>query len=394
MSSRFNIPTRLELRPHSWSRRRVMVASALAGAAAVAIGVGFLVRPPAPTPEVASGASLVVSLAAPRLQAWPSTIEASGSVAAWQETIIGAQIGGLQLQEVRVNVGDRVRRGQILAVFDPAAPRAEAARLTAALAQAEAAAGQAEVNRLRAESLADSGAISTQERLRYATEAETAQAAVQAARAALEAQREQLRYAVVRAPADGVIVARVATPGSLGGVGQEMFRMIRQGRLEWRGELTAAQLSRVASGQVVELDLPDGSQARARVRQRAPSLDPQTRLGLVYADLVEPSAARAGMYAGGRILLPETFAVTVPAASVVLRDGRHYVYAATPRDGDLVVRALEVTPGRRRGAEVEIERGVLGDARVVERGAGFLKDGDRVREARPARVGAATRPAA
>lgn len=380
---------------HAWRSRPILVVSVVISALVVAaIGVTVLSRSPAPETDAAPVASLVVSLGRPIPQVWPSVVEASGSITAWQEVVIGAQIGGLQLQEVRVNVGDRVRHGQVLAVFDPTAPRAEAARLAAVLAQAEAEADQAEANRLRAESLTDSGAISSQERLRYATEAQTAKAGVQAARAALEAQREQLRYAVVRAPADGVITARTTTAGSLGGVGEELVRMIRNGRLEWRGELTAAQLSRVAEGQMVELDLPDGGQARARIRQRAPSLDAETRLGMVYADVTEPGSARAGMYAGGRIRTTDAPAITVPAESVVLRDGRHYVYTATPEGDHLIVRARAVTLGRRQRDDIEIQPGEIGDARIVVQGAGFLKDGDRVREARSVTVNDGARPAA
>lgn len=375
-----SFPTRRAPNP----RRALLYAGLALGAFAAAIGAGLWLSPASPPPPTEARPSMTVALGAPRLQLWPVTIEAPGAIAAWQETIISGQLGGLQLLAVRVNVGDVVRAGQVLATFDPTAPRAEHARLSAALAQAAAAHAQALANRGRAESLAGSGAISAQEMLRYATEADSAAAAVQAARAALDAQVEQLRYVEVRAPANGVIVARNASPGAVGGVGAELFRMIPEGRLEWRGEVTAAQLSRLSVGQEVQLKLPDGATARARVRQTAPSLDPQTRLGLVYADLADRSSARAGMYADGQIHLAQSPALTAPAASLVLRDGRHYLFTATPQGRDLVVRARVVTTGRRQGSDVEILQGGAGGGRLVVTGAGFLKDGDIVRETAPA----------
>src|SRR5690606_25905749 len=119
----------------------------------------------------------------------------------------------------------------------------------------------------------------------------------------LASKRLQLRYTDVIAPDDGVISARRATLGAVCEAGEELFRLIRKGRLEWRGELTAAQLASVAKGQLVELALPDGSAAAAEVRETAPSLDARSRLGLVYADLIPGSQARAGMYANGQIVV-------------------------------------------------------------------------------------------
>lgn len=370
-------------RPSRYQRlRRFLIPGLVAGgvaAAAIATVIGLSSADSAPA-EAPPPPSMTVTLGATREQAWPDTIEASGAVAAWQEVVIGAQIGGLQLREVRVNVGDRVRRGQVLATFDPASPRAEHARLAAALAQTQALEAQAMAEQRRGERLTASGAVSAQELLRLVTEADSARANMAAARAALDAQKEQLRYVEVRAPDDGVITARAATPGSLGGLGQELFRMIRQGRLEWHGELTAAQLSRASPGQAVELTLPDGGIAVGRITRIAPSLDPRSRLGLVYADLTGPGSARAGMYADGRILLPTTPATTAPAVGVVLRDGRHYVFTVSKSGEHLRVKANPVVIGRRQDAEVEIVGRLAPDARIVLNGAGFLKDGDRVRE--------------
>jgi len=313
-------------------------------------------------------AALTVTVAAAARAEWPVTLEASGAIAPWQEAVIGTQVSGLRLMEIRVNVGDHVKRGQVLAVFDADLLRADEARLKASWQQAEA-------NRQRALQLKGSGGISEQDVLQYVTQAEVA-------KAQLQTTQLQLRYAQITAPDDGAISARGATVGAVYSSGQELFRMIRQDRLEWRGELTAAQLAQIRTGQRVTLELPDGAAAMAKVRQLAPSLEGQTRLGIVYADIAPGSAARAGMYANGSVVLAQSPAVTVPAASVVIRDGRSYVLKMAGADK---VALQAVTTGRRHGESVEIVSGLGAGDKVVAQGAGFLNDGDVVRVAAAAK---------
>ena len=309
--------------------------------------------------------ALTVTTTTPRREQWPVTLNASGSLAPWQEASVGTQVGGYHLVEVRVNVGDKVRRGDVLARLDSALLRAEEAQLLASDEQAIA-------DRQRALALQSEGAISDQEVLQFVT-------AAKVSAALLASKRLQLRYTDVVAPDDGVISSRTATLGAVSAAGEELFRLIRGGRLEWRGELTAAQLSTVAKGQRVELALPDGSAATAKVRDTAPSMHEQSRLGLIYADLVPGSSARAGMYANGQVVVAETSALIVPAETVVIRDGRTYVFEVADQTATPAIALQLVTLGRRRNDEVEIVRGLTGTETLVRAGAGFLGDGDIVR---------------
>ena len=136
-----------------------------------------------------------------------------------------------------------------------------------------------------------------------------------------------------------------------------------------------------ARNQMITRVLPDGSTATAKVRDTAPSLDERSRLGLVYADLVPGSHARAGMYANGQIVVGETQALIVPAETVVIRDGRAYVVKLVDRHATPAVALERVALGRRRNDEVEIVSGLTGAETLVEAGAGFLSDGDIVRVA-------------
>ncbi|MEH6351043.1 efflux RND transporter periplasmic adaptor subunit [Pseudomonas sp. 3JA] len=323
-------------------------------------GVFFFVSDAAVTPApIQPATALTITAATANRVQWPITLQASGAIAPWEEAVIGAQVSGLRLAEIFVNVGDRVKRGQLLATFDADLLGADESRLKTSWQQAE-------VNRQRALQLKGTGGMSEQDVLQYVTQAGVA-------KALLQSTLLQLRYAKVIAPDDGVISGRSATVGSVYSNGQELFRMIRQNRLEWRGELTAVQLSQVKPGQHINLILPDGTSAEAVVRQLAPSLDGQTRLGMVYADIEPGSMARAGMYPQGTVELAERSAVVVPAASVVIRDGRSYVPKLLK--GDRIVMQA-VTVGRRQNTEVEIVSGIHVGDKVAVQGAGFLNEGD------------------
>lgn len=326
----------------------------------------------------------------------PIKLAANGNVAAWQEAVIGSESGGLRLTDVRVNVGDVVKKGQVLAVFSADSVNADVAQAKAALMEAEANAAEAVANAARARTLQTSGALSAQQISQYMTAEMTAKARIASAKAALSSQQLRLRYTQVVAPDNGVISARSATVGSVVGVGTELFKMIRQGRLEWRAEVTAAELARLKPGTSAVVKAANGSELTGKVRMIAPTIDPQTRSALVYVDLpatVGANAAfKAGMFASGQFELGTSDAMTVPQQAVVVRDGFSYVFRLNQ---DQRVSQVKVQSGRRLGDRIEVVNGLTPDAVVVVSGAGFLNDGDMVRNvpATPARVAAAA-PAA
>lgn len=325
-------------------------------------------------PPVAKPA-LTVTVVTPVQADLPLSLAANGNIAAWQETIIGAEVNGLRLREVRVNVGDSVKSGQVLAVFAADSVQTDVAQQKAAVAEAEAARDEAAANATRARSLADTGALSKQQVEQYLNASRTADARLQSAVATLAAANIRMKNTQVTAPDDGIISARMATLGSVAQPGQELFRLIREGRLEWRGEVAAAELASVKAGQRVMLALPGGGRATGRVRQIAPTIDERTRNGLVYADITERGTARAGMYVKGEFELGSAGALTVPQQSVVVRDGFSFVFIVA---ADKRVSRLKVVTGRRHGERVEILQGLKPGQSVVSAGAGFLNDGDLV----------------
>ncbi|GCB06336.1 hemolysin secretion protein D [Ralstonia sp. SET104] len=339
--------------------------------------------------------ALAVNVAHLAQHVWPRIATASGAVQPWQEASIGAEVNGLKLAEVRVNVGDVVKQGQLLARMSDDTVRADVAAQRASLAEAEASAAQAAGEARRAHELDKSGAISQQDLIQYDTQAKTAAAKLAAARAQFDSQQLRLRYTRVVAPDDGVISARTATVGAVVSSGTELFKLIRKNRLEWRAEMHGDVLPRIQPGQAARLRRMDGGVVNGRVRQVAPTVDANTRNGLVYVDLppeAATSGVKAGMYLSGDVLLGDAPATTLPETAVFSRDGYDYVMVIGQQGR---VRQTKVTVGRRQDGQVEIVQGVGANDGVVAAGAAFLSDGDVVRViAAGAVAGAASAPAA
>jgi RND family efflux transporter MFP subunit len=360
--------------------RHLLVWSAITAAVLAATGVGLNVMASnAAGPDSAADEArpaLTVHIEAPQRIELAHGLPANGTIAAWQEAVIGADVPGLRLAAVHVNVGDVVTRGQVLATFTADTTQAELAQLEASVAEAEANAADAAANAARARTLEASGALSAQQIAQYLTAEQTAKARVDAQRAAAHAQRLRLARTQVVAPDHGVISARSATVGAVMANGQEMFRLIRGGRLEWRAEVTSAEMVRLHTGGTARIVAADGSIVEGRVRTVAPTVDANTRSGLVYVDLPASAGLKAGMFAKGDFDLGRSAALTVPQQALVVRDGFSYVFRLT--DEQRVVQT-RVTTGRRNAQRVEVVDGLQPDTPLVGRGAGFLNDGDRVK---------------
>lgn len=349
----------------------------------VAAGVAWmLMRAPASNSlsaaasPAASKPALTVTTTAAQQTSWPQRIEASGSIAAWQEAVIGAEAAGLRTVEVAVNVGDRVRHGQLLARLQSDTVNAEIMQTRAAIAEAEAILAEAATNAERARQLQESGFISSQQFSQSATAETTARARLASLEARFAADQVRLSQTRITAPDDGVISARVAAVGAVVQPGQELFRLIRGGRLEWRAEAQAEDLARIKPGMAATLVAAGGAATTGRVRMIAPTVDPQTRNALVYVDLPSAAEIKAGMFARGEFELGPLAAMTLPQSAVLLRDGFSFVFLV---NNDSRVSMTKVETGRRLGERVEITGGLNAGAQVVATGGGFLVEGDTVR---------------
>lgn len=369
--------------PPRWRRPAIAV-----GLVVIVVGAfgAFALRDPAP--DLAPGAqlaktggvALTVAAVTPKQVLWPEFVSANGAIGAWQEASVGAEVAGVRLIEVLADVGDQVVAGQLLARFDPAPMESALAQQQAALAEAEARLTEAVANAERAAYLRKTQMLSEQDLIKAVTTAQAAQALVDLARARLVSQKLSLGNTRVVAPDDGVISTRTAMLGAVAAPGSELFRLVRQNRLEWRAELTGADLAVIEIGHRAEVNLPDGSVIGGVVRQVAPVLDAATRTGIVYVALdpgTSVNEARSGMFVSGRIMRNERVGLSLPSSAIVLRDGYAFVFVIKGEDQRAIQTKISI--GRRLGDDVEILDGVTPADEVVASGGAFLTDGDRVR---------------
>jgi RND family efflux transporter MFP subunit len=350
--------------------------------------------------ETANAAKPVLTVTTTRVQksTLPLNLQANGNVAAWQEASVAAEVGGLRITDILVNVGDVVQAGQVLAQLSVESVQADVAIARAQLAEAQAGSLDAGMNADRARALQNDTALSAQQISQMLNAEQMAKARLEAAKAGLDSQLLRLKHSQILAPDSGTIIARNAALGAVVAPGGELFRLVRKSRLEWRAEVTAAEFSRIAPGAGVRVTAPGGGQWQGRVRMLAPTVDPQSRVGLVYVDLLGPLEKNAtllkpGMYAPGEFVLGQTAALTVAQQAVVVRDGFSYCFRV---QADGRVTQTRVNTGRRAnsaaGPVIEVLDGLEFDALVVASGAGFLRDGDTVKVAAAA-ANAPTAPA-
>ena len=301
----------------------------------------------------------------------PSVISGSGTVSAWQEAPVGAEVGGLTAVALAADEGQYVKKGQPLLMMNDVL-------LQAQLKQAKAQADNAQKAYGRAKELLDKGYLSPAALDQALANQQTTQAALQMA-------QTNLSLATVRAPVSGLIVSRKAVLGQIVVPGAELFRIVRDGRIELNMEVPESQLSKISAGQNAEVFLEGGKVVTGTVRIVTSQVDPATRLGVARISVPWSSGLRPGMFARASLSLGSTGQLAVPQKAVIYRQNNPGVYII---GADMKARYTEITTGDVRGDKIVVISGLNSGERVVTTGAGFLNDGDQVKIAPTTQAGA------
>ncbi|MFA1672149.1 efflux RND transporter periplasmic adaptor subunit [Rhizobium mongolense] len=326
--------------------------------------------------QQSSATALTVAVEKPAERLWPETVPASGWLKPWHEAISAAEVGGLRITDVLVDVGSVVTKGQPLARLTDDTVRADLRKEEASLATAKADLSKAATNAERARKMKESGVLSDEKIIEYLSTEQTAIAGVESAEALVESQRIKLSQTTIVAVDDGLITSRSAQLGAVVASGTELFRLVRQQRIEWQAEVSARYRPLIKEGLAATIHRPGDQQMEGMVRLVAPTVSADTGRALVYISLPAGAHPPIGLYATGQIELGAEPALTVPETALVVRDGISYVVAV---DGDKRVTRVRVETGRRNGDEVEILSGLDPSAEVVSTGGAFLSDGALVR---------------
>ena len=303
----------------------------------------------------------------------------TGVVSARVQSEPGFRVSG-KVTERLVDVGQAVRRGQMLMRLDPTdlllANAAQAQAVRAARAQAE----RAAADERRYRDLVSAGAVSASAYDQVKAAALSAQAQLQAAQAQARISGNNAEYAVLRAGADGVIVATLAEPGQVVAAGQPVLQLAQAGPRE--ATVSLPETLRPAIGSVAQAALYDGGgQGTARLRTLSDSADPRTRTFEARYVLQGP-IARAPLGTTVRITLPGTGGSAAPAIRIplsALHDaGRGPgVWLVNAKDQRVAWRPVRIA---QLGAEsASISAGLAPGDRFVALGAHLLVQGQRVR---------------
>jgi len=324
------------------------------------------------TRQGASSQTVTVATATTRSLA--RTVTASGTVSAWEEVPVGAETGGLTATAVLTDEGRYVQQGQILVQLNDTLLRAQLRQQDAAVASAQAGLDQANNALARAQELRDRGFLSQAGLDTAVAQQATAQAQLNASTAGRSETRARVNQAAIRAPVSGLVISRSVTRGQIVQPGSELFRIVRDGRLELDAQVPETEIRLLRSGQSARVSSDDVGQASGSVRIVTPEVDAQTRLGIARISLAGGSGLRPGMFARAEIDVGAQDSVVVPTAAILYRENRAGVFVLA--DGS-TVRFQEVTV-RSRTNDLSSVDGLAAGTRIVVEGAGFLGDGDRV----------------
>ncbi len=214
-----------------------------------------------------------------------------------------------------------------------------------------------------------------------------AAAEVQTDRANVAQLQTQLEQTVIRAPESGLIAKRMARVGDVTSSSGILFEVMRDGELELQVEVPETQLPQVQPGTAVwvKSDADAKINLRGTVREIAPTIDAKTRKALVKVNLPASDRLRAGMFLKAIITTTTSQGTTVPAKAVLPQpDGSKVIYKLGENDTAIAQR-VEVGQIVGKSTEdlanthIEILKGLKPGDRVIVNGAGYVKDGDRVK---------------
>ncbi len=345
--------------------RPLFVIAGLAAAVAMTIGLDACSKKPDAAKDAKAAANehaSLVSYAVVQQTSAPVTVTGTGTVSAWQEVPVGAETGGLTAVALLVDEGQSVTQGQPLL-------RMNDVLLHAQYKQAKASFDQANSAYQRAVTLNKQGYLST-------AGLEQAQASMLTTQAAMETTQTQLSLATVRAPVSGIVTERKAVLGQIIQQGAELFKIVRDGRVELNMEVVDTDLHAITPGMAATVSSDSTGPVTGSVRIVTPQIDPSTRLGYARISVPWSSGLRPGMFASGMVDVGNQAVLLVPQSAIVYNENSPGVYVPDA-SGKVHLRKV-VVGATTANKSVVVREGVIAGDKVVTTGAGFLNDGDSV----------------
>ncbi len=305
----------------------------------------------------------------------PVFYDSSGVVVSEQRVTITSRLSGY-IRDLSVNEGDRVTAGQVLFRVDPVDTRSQQESAKAALVQAEADLADAESDQRRFENLFEQGAVSQRQLDKARLRVKVARSAVKQARAALRSAQNQLTYAEVRAPGNGIVVRKLKRNGDLATPGAPVLMMENPEQLVVDTYVDEANISHVQVGDKVQLRFPAfDKQLTGEVLQVVGAADPVAHNFLVKVRLPDGVNVLAGAYVKVRFTVATREVLMLPQKALFSRGDLPAVYVV---DEQNFAHYRLVRLGQRYGDRFEVTAGLTTGAKVVLEAKGELRSGMRV----------------
>jgi RND family efflux transporter MFP subunit len=374
----------------SGSRRRPIIIAVVVIALIAAAAFFFLSGggdEAAPGDAAAAEASTAPRVTVMTAEARPVTanVRVTGTIAATRDLPVGVQGQGGMITEVRVDEGDYVSRGQILARIDRRVQVQQVAQLRAGVERARADLQLAESELDRAGALVDRGFISTADIERRTATRDSARAAVNVAVAQLREAEARLGQLDVRAPEPGLVLRRNVEEGQVVSAGSTaLFRIAQGGQMELRAAVAEQDLAQLAVGQGALIEVVGSNETvRGTVSLVEPLIDPNTRQGTARIAIDDDRAVRSGAFATATIETGTATRPVLPESAVLGEVDDSYVFVA---DEDNRVVRKSVIVGAISEEGVVIQDGLDGTERIVVTAGPFLNEGEEI-QPRPLEAG-------
>lgn len=355
---------------------RASRASLLLGAASLAVSAALLGACSKPVPvseEVRPVRAVQV-----RPEGTAVAAELAGEVRPRIESRLGFRVAG-KLIARKVEVGQSVKPGQVLAELDPQDYRLAESAAKAQVAAAQVDRTQTEADYKRFAELRDKGFISAAELDRRKAAFDAAQARYEQALAALRTQGNQAQYTLLKADAPGVVTAVDAEVGQVVTAGQSVIRVAQTAEKEVAVAIPENRLDAVRALKDVRITLWSGGEPiRGRIREIAPAADPATRTYPARITMIDPPANAAwGMTASVQFVGEERPSLKLPLQALLQDGGKTYVWLLDPKTS--TVKRAPIALATVSGNDVVVAQGVAPGQTVVTAGVHLLKDGQKVK---------------
>lgn len=304
----------------------------------------------------------------------------AGEIRAREEAALSFRVGGKLVRRL-VDVGDRVRKGDLLAELDPGDLRLQVEALQAELAAADAQLARARADHARTASLSRDQLVSRSALDQQTAALRAAEGQARAARAQFDLSRNQAAYSQLRAPQDGVVASRQVEAGQVVAAGQPVFGLAADGGREVAFALPESGIRDFKVGQAVVIELwsTQGERIPGRIREIAPAADPQARTYAARATL-EGDAARVDLGQSARVYIPAALsgdALRLPLSALHRGDkGQAVVWTVDPKVNK--ARRVPVRIGPYAADGVAVLSGLKPTEWVVMAGGHLLHDGQPV----------------